>query len=366
MYYIGLMSGTSMDAIDVVVADLDDQSATVLAYQQFPIPEKIQLRVRAVKRSSSIDIITELDVILAGLFADAVCSLLDSSGLKAEDIVAIGSHGQTVLHLPEDQHPRTLQIGDANIIARLTGITTVADFRRMDIAAGGQGAPLAPGFHAWYFKSFKGKQLILNIGGMANLTILNGDDVTGFDSGPGNALLDDWIRQHKGLDFDRDGRWASSGQCHDALLNSMLDCDYFGKKTPKSTGKDEFNLIWLSHLIDQCKEKPSVVDVQATLLQLSAQTISDAICEHAGDAVEIIVCGGGCHNIALMGKLEKLLEDKVISCTDKYDIDPDAVEAIAFAWLAKQRLDGKPGNLPSVTGATQPVILGAIYQPVKS
>ncbi len=355
-----------MDAIDVVMADLDDQSVTVLAYQQFPIPEKIQHRVRAVNSSSSIDTITELDVILAGLFADAVCSLLDSSDVKAEDIVAIGHHGQTVLHLPEDQHPRTLQIGDANIIAGKTGITTVADFRRMDIAAGGQGAPLTPGFHAWYFKSFKGKQLILNIGGMANLTIVDGDDVTGFDSGPGNALLDDWIRQHKGLDFDRDGQWASSGQCHDVLLKLMLDYDYFGKKPPKSTGKDEFNLTWLNNLIDQCKEKLSAVDVQATVLQLSAQTISEAICEYAGDVVEIIVCGGGCHNIALMGKLESLLEDKEISSTDKYDIDPDAVEAIAFAWLAKQRLDGKAGNIPSVTGASKPVILGGIYEPVKS
>lgn len=358
-----------MDAIDVVVADLDDQSVTVPAYQQFPIPENIQHRVRAVNSSSSIDTITELDVILAGLFADAVCSLLDSSGVKAEDIVAIGHHGQTVLHLPEDQHPRTLQIGDANIIAEKTGITTVADFRRMDIAAGGQGAPLTPGFHAWYFKSFKGKQLILNIGGMANLTIVNGDDVTGFDSGPGNALLDDWIRQHQGLDFDRDGQWASSGQCHDALLKSMLDYDYFAKKPPKSTGKDEFNLTWLNNLIDQCKEKPSAVDVQSTVLQLSAQTISEAICEHArdaGDAVEIIVCGGGCHNITLMGKLELLLEDIEISCTDKYDIDPDAVEAIAFAWLAKQRLEGKPGNIPSVTGASKPVILGGIYEPVRT
>ncbi len=351
-----------MDAIDVVIADFKDQAVNVIAYQQFPIPGTIQQLTRAVNSSSPLDTVTELDVMLAKLFADAVCKLLASNSIKSGDIVAIGSHGQTVMHLPEDGCPRTLQIGDANIIASLTGITTVTDFRRMDIAVGGQGAPLAPGFHAWYFGTSAGERVILNIGGMANLTILNDNNVIGFDSGPGNALLDDWIRQHKGFEFDREGQWARSGQCNEILLQSMLDYEYFAKEPPKSTGRDEFNLAWLGNLIEQCKDQPSAADVQATLLQLSARTISTAINEHAGNADEVIVCGGGCHNTLLMEELKTLLEDKEVCCTDKYGVEADAIEALAFAWLAKCRVEAVPGNIPSVTGATKAVVLGGIYR----
>lgn len=356
------MSGTSMDAIDVVLADIGEQSISVLAYQQFPIPDKTRRRVRAINRRSSISTVTKMHVTVGELFAEAICSLIDSTNLKYDDIVAIGSHGQTVLHLPEEKPSRTLQIGDGNTIAFKTGITTVTDFRGMDLAANGQGAPLAPGFHAWYFASADVDRVILNIGGIANLTVLKGEETTGFDSGPGNALLDDWIRLHKNLDFDRDGEWAASGQCDETLLNAMLNSEYINKKPPKSTGRDEFNLNWLNELLNQGREKPSAANVQATLLQFTAMTICDAINQYARTAQEVLVCGGGCHNLALMEKLTFLLKGKSISSTAKYDLDPDAVEALAFAWLAKQRLDCEPGNLPAVTGAHRPVILGAVYE----
>ncbi|MFT5351689.1 MAG: anhydro-N-acetylmuramic acid kinase, partial [Gammaproteobacteria bacterium] len=213
------------------------------------------------------------------------------------------------------------------------------------------------------FRSHHEKQVILNIGGMANLTILYGKEIIGFDSGPGNALLDEWIQQHKTLEFDRDGVWAKSGLVDKSLLESMLNYNYLSKQPPKSTGRDEFNVNWLNHLIDQCTVKPSAANVQATLLQFTAQSIANAVRDYAEDADEILVCGGGCHNVALMVALEKLLKDKLICSTDKRGIDPDAMEAIAFAWLAKQRLEGRSGNLPSVTGATRSVILGAVYEP---
>ena len=265
-----------MDAIDVVVVDITEDSLRTHSYQQIGFPSELQQRIRELDTSSSIKVVSELDVTLAHKFAAAILEVIDGCQIEPSKIVAIGSHGQTVLHLPESSQPRTLQIGDGNLIAALTGIPVVTDFRRMDIAVGGQGAPLAPAFHAWFFRHHD-NLVVLNIGGMANLTVLIRDDVTGFDSGPGNALLDDWIRKHKGLDFDEDGGWALAGQVHQPLLNSMLADDYFSKPAPKSTGKDEFNLNWLENLIESLKDKPDLVDVQATLLELSASTISDAI-----------------------------------------------------------------------------------------
>ncbi len=350
-----------MDAIDVVVVDITEDSLRTLSYQQIDFADELQQRIRELDSSSSVEVISELDVTLAHKFAEAILEVLDNCQINAAKVFAIGSHGQTVLHLPDSTQPRTLQIGDGNLIAALTGIPVVTDFRRMDIAVGGQGAPLAPAFHAWFFQNHD-KLVVLNIGGMANLTVLNGDLVSGFDSGPGNALLDDWIRKHKGLDFDEDGGWALSGQVHQPLLNSMLADNYFSKPAPKSTGKDEFNLRWLKNLIESLRNKPDLVDVQATLLELSAITISDAIEKYANDAREVLVCGGGCHNKALMDKLANRLKSKKFDTTKTHGIDPDAVEAIAFAWLAKQRIDGKPANLPAVTGAHESVLLGTIYQ----
>ena len=365
MLYIGLMSGTSMDAIDVAIADIDQHDLQVIAYEQFAFPESIQQSVRALNADSSINTVTELDVKLARLFADAILRALANNDLKAGDIAAVGHHGQTVLHLPDPPCPRTLQIGDGNIVAALTGIPVVSDFRRMDMALGGQGAPLAPAFHAWFFKSRNQDLAILNIGGMANLTVLTEEGVRGFDSGPGNALLDDWVRQHKSLDYDEDGLWAASGTVHEVLLQAMLADSYFAKNPPKSTGKDEFNLSWLEHLLSGLDNRPAVEDVQATLLQLSALTISDAVIRYADSVSEVVACGGGCHNESLMAKIQEGLQGRMLSTTAKYGMDPDAVEALAFAWLARQRLEMQAGNLPEVTGASDKVMLGALYQALK-
>lgn len=358
-----------MDAIDTALVDIDKHKADVIGYQQFPIPKEVQQRVRAVNSTSSIQTVTELDVVLGELFADAVLGIVESSNMKSDDITAIGCHGQTVLHLPEDEHPRTLQIGDANIIAYKTGITTVADFRRMDVAAGGQGAPLASAFHAWQFRQQDKVRVILNIGGMANLTLLPfGAEmaVTGFDSGPGNALMDDWTQRHLGEDYDKNGVWAASGKLNEDLLLSLLKAPFFTAIPPKSTGKDDFNLQWLDLMLDKFGEILAAVDVQATLMELSARSISHAINTYSPDTEEILVCGGGIHNTHLMQRLNSLLAGKNIESTAKHGIDPDALEAIVFAWLAKCRLDEVAGNLPSVTGARDPIIMGALYQPVKS
>lgn len=363
MYYIGLMSGTSMDAVDAALVHFAERNLRLTAYRQFPIDKDLQTQIRGLNAGSTIESVSELDVVIGELFAGAVLRLLDETGIAKQDILAIGSHGQTILHYPDHTHPRSLQIGDPNIIAARTGITTVADFRRMDIAEGGQGAPLAPAFHAWFFAGLAEKAVVLNIGGMANITVLGKTGVYGFDSGPGNTLLDEWIQQQLGKEFDEDGDWALQGRCDEALLSTMLAYDYFHRQAPKSTGKDEFNLNWLKQMVAASRSTASPEDIQATLLQLSARNIAEAIEQYAGDRVEILVCGGGFHNRALMARLEELLPDKKIAGTAKYGLDPDAVEAVAFAWLAKRRLDGEPGNIPAVTGARRTVVLGGIYTP---
>ncbi|MBT7950684.1 MAG: anhydro-N-acetylmuramic acid kinase [Gammaproteobacteria bacterium] len=359
------MSGTSMDAIDAALVEIKVQNVNVLAYEQFPIPNEIQNQVRNVNSATSIEEISELDAILGKLFADASLRLINSNNIDVDQICAIGSHGQTVLHMPEHNFPRTLQIGDANIIACQTGITTVADFRRMDMAAGGQGAPLASAFHAWYFRQSDKACAVLNIGGMANITLLPADPektVTGFDTGPGNALMDDWTQEHLGKDYDEDGDWAASGTVSERLLQALLQTPYFSAKPPKSTGKDDFNLQWLDQKLDEHGESVTIEDIQATLLELSAYSISDAINKLAPDSREILVCGGGIHNKQLMLRLKELLIEKEICSTEKYDIDPDALEAVVFAWLAKCRMENTAANLPSVTGASKKVLLGGVYK----
>ncbi len=361
MYYLGLMSGTSMDAVDTALVEFSESGLQVAAYEQHDIPDAVQQQVREFQSSASVSLTTELDVILGELYAEVINGFLESLDISPSNIAAIGCHGQTVLHLPTDRHPRTLQIGDANIIAHRTTITTVADFRRMDIAAGGEGAPLAPAFHAWYFGTEEQK-CILNIGGMSNLSVLGQGTTLGFDCGPGNALLDDWTRLNRGEPFDRDGSWALSGTPSMALLNAMLSYEYFEKAPPKSTGKDEFNLDWLKMMCSRTDEGLAPEDVQATLMRLSSGTIAAAIKRHAGSCNEVIVCGGGYHNQALMQQLREALPNIPVLGSDVYGIDPDAMEAVAFAWLARQRMELQAGNLPAVTGASEPVVLGAVYQ----
>jgi anhydro-N-acetylmuramic acid kinase len=364
--FIGLMSGTSMDAIDTVLAEITDQDLEVLEYRQFPIPRDLQARVRAVHGGTPVEDITALDVILGEAFAGAVNDILAASHTAAGEVAAVGSHGQTVLHLPSDKHPRTLQIGDPNIIAARTGITTVADFRRADIAAGGQGAPLACAFHAWRFRAPDRTRVVLNLGGMANITVLPADAdvrVTGFDTGPGNALMDLWIQDRLGRDYDEDGRWAGAGAVDDELLGLLLDDPYFNLPPPKSTGKDEFNLAWLKDKLNGLGRKPEPESIQATLLELTIRTVAAAIDTVALEAQEILLCGGGARNPLLVAGLEQALPGRQVRTTAVYGVDPDAVEAITFAWLAKRRLDGLPGNIPAVTGAVREVVLGAVYRP---
>ena len=356
-----------MDAVDTALVRIETGSLEVVKYEQFSISDELRTEVRDLSSISSLDKVTRIDAVLGNLFADAALKIIEHAGIQKTDIRAIGSHGQTVLHYPDINPPRTLQIGDASIIAYHTGVTTVTDFRRMDMAAGGQGAPLAPALHAHYFRSTEADRVILNIGGIANITLLPSSpeaEITGFDTGPGNGLLDDWNRRHNNTDMDRDGVWAASGIPDQSLLEGLLSDPYFSKPPPKSTGRDYFNLHWLDGML-KAYITDKTRDVQATLVQLTGRTISDAITSHAPLAREIYVCGGGMHNPVLMAALESYIPDKMITSTQTLGIDPDAVEAVTFAWLAHCRLNDIPGNLPSVTGAERPVILGAVYDGTK-
>jgi anhydro-N-acetylmuramic acid kinase len=363
--FIGLMSGTSMDAIDAALVEINNETLNVIHYHQYPIPSDLQLAIRSVNGELNLHDLTQLDVQLGELFAKSVLELLQQSNVYSSAVTAIGSHGQTVLHLPESNLPRTLQIGDPSIIAVRTGIKIVADFRRHDIAAGGQGAPLAPAFHAWQFRSNEVNRVILNLGGMANITVLpakNNNEILGFDTGPGNGLMDSWTQQHLNMDYDMNGKWAAEGTCNQTLLDIFLEDPYFSLNPPKSTGKDAFNQKWLEQKLELVNMSIANADVQRTLLELSALSICDAIKHHGRDARELFLCGGGIHNPQFVNRLEALMPDLDIVSTEKYGIHPDAVEAVAFAWLAKCRLDNSPGNIPSVTGAEKSVVLGAIYQ----
>lgn len=369
MYYIGLMSGTSMDAIDTALVRFDNDSFKLTEYEQYPLDNQVRIHVRELTAASPQADIDKYHTLLGTLFAGAVLKLIRQSGIPAEDITAIGSHGQTILHLPDADPPRTLQIGDAAVIADTTGITTVADFRRMDMEAGGQGAPLAPALHASLFRSAETNRCILNLGGIANITVLPADmneAVTGFDTGPGNGLLDDWNRLHNHTDMDTDGNWALSGTPDRDLLKLCLADPYFNRSFPKSTGRDYFNMQWLQQMLGRLGTGVRPEDIQATLLQLTVTSIADAIKALAVKINELYLCGGGTHNSAMVNGLGEQLPGISIKSTQKLGLDPDAVEAVTFAWLAKRRLEGKPGNLPSVTGASRPVLLGTIYEPVIS
>jgi len=355
-----------MDAIDVALVHIKDDVLEVVNYNQYPIPNDLQLSVRSITDSSTINKITELDVALGEQFATAVQQTLESTHIRSDEIKAIGSHGQTVLHLADATYKRSLQIGDPNIIAYKTSITTVADFRRLDIAAGGQGAPLAPAFHQWYFSDHSINRVILNIGGIANITVLPSDTnrpVLGFDTGPGNGLMDAWTQHHLNRDFDEDGKWAGSGIVDNSLLEILLADPYFADIPPKSTGKENFNLNWLDKKLKLVPHSVQEKDIQATLLELTARSISDAINEYADSASEILICGGGIHNPLLINRLSEMQADCTIASTEIYGIHPDAVEAISFAWLAMCRIENIESNIPSVTGAERTVTLGAVYQP---
>ena len=366
MYYIGLMSGTSADAVDAALVEFSAGKLEIMDYRQYAMDPELRQALKGIKPSSSIETISELDCRLGRRFGEAVSALLKANGVGAERVRAIGSHGQTIMHLPGAEPPRTVQIGDPTLIAGLTGITTIADFRRADMAAGGQGAPLAPAFHAWKFRSGRANRVVLNIGGIANITILPadpGEDVRGFDTGPGNTLLDAWIQARMGRSYDEQGRWAATGDIRQELLKLMLSDPYFSAPPPKSTGKDDFNLAWLAAHSGRTESPCRDEDIQATLLELTAVSIAEAISAYAPGTEELLACGGGIHNLALMRRLQALLPGIAVKSTGDYGVNPDAVEAVTFAWLARQRLENVPANLPPVTGARKPVVLGAVYEP---
>lgn len=363
-FYIGLMSGTSVDGIDAALVNFSDNKTHLLEFSYLPFDSEIQRQIKLISHPDTPVSLKEygaLDTHLGQLFAKSVISLLNKTDIPASSIKAIGSHGQTVYHSPDSQWPFSLQIGDPNIIAEQTGITTVADFRRRDIAANGQGAPLVPAFHQAVFAHPNENRCIVNIGGIANITVLpknKSTSVTGFDTGPGNTLMDCWITKHQQLGYDKNGEWAQSGSINHELVKLLKQDNYFSAAPPKSTGKEYFSLPWLYQYVDADKFNPE--DIQATLCFLSASTICDAIKLHAPGTERVLICGGGIHNHYLLQSIQQQLNCPVES-TAQYGIDPDHVEAVAFAWLAKQTLNHLPGNLKEVTGAKNSVILGGIY-----
>ena len=362
--YLGLISGTSADGIDVALVDCAEERVRLLKGITISLAPTLRQQVLALSQgdgSFDIDQYGRLDVQLGEAFAAASLALLGAAGVAPEEIRAIGSHGQTVRHRPLGAHPFTLQLGDASIIAERTGIPTVADFRRADVAAGGQGAPLLPILHARLIATPDEPCAVLNLGGIANLTVLgDANGIRGFDSGPANALLDAWCQLHTGQPVDRGGALAAQGRLDRDLLNALLRDPYFAAPPPKSTGREYFHLRWLdSHLRGR---DIAVADVQATLLALTVQSVVHALAEHAPSTRRLWVCGGGVHNVHLMQSLKKALPFPVHSTAD-FGIDPDFIEATAFAWLARARLRGIPGNVPSVTGARGSRVLGAIHSP---
>lgn len=366
--YIGIMSGTSADGIDIALVNFASSSPQLLASLYIPYSLEIRQRILALYQPGPDEIqrLGELDILLAQAFANGVNQFLKQFHFEPSDIKAIGSHGQTIRHSPNSQPAFTLQIGDPNTIAALTGITTIADFRRKDIAYGGQGAPLVPSFHEYALASApKSNRVVINIGGIANITCLFDQHfVLGFDTGPGNALLDDWINYHLSNHYDKDGNWAAQGTVIANLLDLLLSDPYFKLPPPKSTGREYFNLAWLLSYINKLGNNNQhciPVDVQATLVDLTAKSILIAIEQTCSEA-ELLVCGGGVHNAVLMQRLTELSSPQFsVNSTTKYGISPDWMEAMAFAWLAQQTMNGQPGNHPHVTGATQKGILGGIY-----
>ena len=381
--YIGLISGTSIDCIDAALVDCSNDKPLLLAHHEHPIDLTTKQAIAALclPDDNEIERMGQLDLQLGCLFADAVNQLLTKAKLSNKDIVAIGSHGQTIRHRPPKDNNSlgfTLQIGDANTIAEKTQITTVADFRGRDMAAGGQGAPFAPAFHQAIAPNTIESSAFLNLGGIANITLVSqGSIVNGFDTGPANGLMDAWILKHKHVAFDNDGEWARSGTVNEALLTDLKAHPYFSEAAPKSTGREEFHLPWLESIL-KSKHAVSNEDVQATLMRLSCETIIEAIFESnikhkAADATQsqqpsvIYCCGGGARNTFFLETLQSICDHRYaasninITTTHEIGIGPDWIEACAFAWLAKQRLDQRPITLNNVTGAKHNVIAGCIY-----
>ncbi len=363
--YIGVMSGTSMDGVDTALVSIEDDSITLLAHDEFPMPDDLKARLLEVCIGQKTDLITigELDHQLGHLFADAVLQLLDKSVTPASSVSAIGNHGQTVFHQPTGDSPFTMQLGDANIIAAKTQIQTVADFRRKDMALGGQGAPLVPAFHHTIFHPQDSSVVVLNIGGISNISVLRPNQPTlGYDTGPGNMLMDAWVDKHTGEQFDRDAQFALKGQLNHGLLKQLLDESYLSQMPPKSTGRELFNLPWLEQQLTEFKDL-AAEDVQRTLCEYTALTIANEVETYRlGNQPALYVCGGGTRNPLLMKRLSELLLSWEVESTTSKGVDADYMEAMAFAWLAQRHIHQLPSNLPEVTGASRAASLGVLYR----
>lgn len=370
--YIGLMSGTSVDAVDAALVDFATPAQPqLLATHGEPPTDDLRSDLLALSQEAagiSLQKLGELDQRVGAWLTDATCKLIDKAGVPSGQIRAIGNHGQTLYHAPNARYPFSLQIGDPNRIAHATGIPVVADLRGADMAAQGQGAPLAPAFHQQVFTADDELRCVVNIGGIANISILparhSDTKVTGFDTGPGNSLMDAWTAKHMGQPQDTDAQWAASGTVNEQLLNQMLQDPFFQQAPPKSTGREYFNLAWVREHIANMTGLPGTADIQRTLLELTALSISNAIADTQSAPVErVLLCGGGSHNPLLRQRLQALLAPCPVETTNAYGVPVDWVEAVTFAWLAMRRMKRQPGNLPSVTGAQQPVVLGAVYAP---
>ncbi len=366
--YIGLMSGTSVDGIDAALLAIDEQSRELVETHAHPLAPMTRSAIAAISQpgADEIERLGPLDRTLGAEFGEAALALLEKAGVSPSAVTAIGSHGQTIRHRPASQgHPPetayTLQIADPNTMAELTGITTVADFRRRDMAAGGEGAPLAPAFHRAAFAAPGTRRAIVNIGGIANISLLDGATlIAGFDCGPGNTLLDQWIEQHRGERYDAAGAWARGGQVATELLDELLRHPFFTQTGPRSTGKESFNLPWARAALAG-HDNVAPQDVQATLLELTARGIALAMRGSGMKVEEVYVCGGGAHNTFMLERLAALLSPATVATTQALGLHPDWVEAATFAWLAHRTLSGLPGNAPAVTGAAGERLLGAIY-----
>ncbi|NIP16059.1 MAG: anhydro-N-acetylmuramic acid kinase [Pseudomonadales bacterium] len=361
--YVGVITGTSVDGLDLALLEIDS-AIRFVASDTVALPDDLRDELLSLSQPgpNEIDRLGAADARLGCAIGEAVNGFLATAGVDRKAVSAIGSHGQTVRHRPDTDTPFTLQIGDPNRVVEATGITCVADFRRRDMAAGGQGAPLVPPFHAALFGDSGERRIILNIGGISNVTVLPADpseDITGFDTGPGNCLMDGWISRCRSMPYDRDGAWARQGSVSPALLAAMLADPYASRPPPKSTGREYYNLDWLNGHpeIGPLNE----TDVQATLAEFTARSIADAVGRWGGAVERLLVCGGGRHNRLLIERLAQLAPCAV-ETTDAHGVDGDALEAGAFAWLAHQTLADLPGSAPGVTGASGGRILGGIYR----
>lgn len=367
MLALGLISGTSQDAIDAVLAEFEgSRFLGVRGHHSGAYPAQLRQRLLALSHESerlSLSEWAEADRAVADGFADTALALLDQEGLRAEQIGVLGSHGQTLFHDPKVTR-NSLQIGDPSRIAARTGIPTVADFRRKDLALGGQGAPLVCAFHHALFSHPDEHRAVLNLGGIANLTRLAAGSASaqGFDTGPANALMDEWVLLHQGQPYDAGGSWAASGECQPDLLNALLADPYFGLAPPKSTGRGQFHLDWARARFPALDRLPEA-DVQRSFCELTAASVVQAL-EHWMPATQrLLVCGGGAHNPFLIGRLSALLGGRRVESTAAHGLDPQCVEAAAFAWLAVKRLRSEPGSMASVTGASRDTVLGGLFLP---